>query len=80
MKTKNRKNFFVLFLSLAIIFFSPITANASIISSTSINLPSSEISPCSEDIRWVYQKIGNQLYRRQFNYTRNVWIGNWEPC
>lgn len=83
MKLKNSKFSFILFLSLAIMVLSPVTANAASaipIAPVQVNKDSEEISPRAEDIRWVYKTIGTQTYRRRFNYTRNVWIGNWEPC
>lgn len=83
MKLKNNKLSFILFLSLAIMVLSPVTANAASaipIAPVQVNKDSEEISPRAEDIRWVYKTIGTQTYRRRFNYTRNVWIGNWEPC
>lgn len=30
-------------------------------------------------IGWRYKMIDGQLYRRQYNYTEECWIGEWEP-
>lgn len=32
----------------------------------------------ADDIRWVYQTFGGVTYRRQYNFTKDVWIGGWE--
>lgn len=29
-------------------------------------------------IRWRYKTINGSLYRRKYNYTKKIWIGNWE--
>lgn len=36
------------------------------------------ISPYADDIRWVYKTVDGVLYRRKYNYTKQVWIGDWE--
>lgn len=38
------------------------------------------ISPRSDIIDWRYKVVDGYLYRRQFNYSKEVWIGEWEPC
>ena len=35
------------------------------------------INPKAEDIRWVYKTIGNTLYKRLYNFTKDEWIGDW---
>lgn len=35
------------------------------------------INPLVDDIRWVYQTIGDTLYKRLYNFTTHEWIGNW---
>ena len=37
-----------------------------------------EIEPRSDIIKWRYKVVNNQLYRRKYNYTKHIWIGNWE--
>lgn len=34
--------------------------------------------PCRDDIRWRFKLINGLLYRRKYNYTKLVWVGNWE--
>lgn len=31
-----------------------------------------------DDIQWVYQTINGITYRRKFNFTKGVWVGDWE--
>ncbi len=38
------------------------------------------ISPYADNIGWKYTFINGKLYRRLYNFTKNVWIGNWELC
>lgn len=38
----------------------------------------SQIIPYGDDIRWVHETFNGILYRRQYNYTTNCWIGEWE--
>ena len=38
-----------------------------------------DISPYADDIRWVYKTINGVVYRRKYNYTKQVWLGDWEP-
>lgn len=36
------------------------------------------IVPYADDIGWMYKQVGDHIYRRKYNYTKCVWIGNWE--
>lgn len=36
--------------------------------------------PDSDIIGWRYKTEGNSLYRRQYNYSKQKWIGEWELC
>lgn len=38
------------------------------------------ITPYSDDIQWRYKIMDGKLYRRQYNATKRVWIGEWELC
>ncbi len=38
------------------------------------------ISPFSDIIDWRYKRENDQLYKRQYNYTKKQWIGEWELC
>lgn len=70
---KSKKIIMILFLSLSTCLLPPMTSCAKA-------LPTISISPRKDDIRWVYKEIGGTLYRRQYNFTKNVWIGDWEPA
>lgn len=41
------------------------------------SMTSTAVSPRKEDIRWVYKKEGNAIYKRLYNFTTQVWIGDW---
>lgn len=31
-------------------------------------------------IEWRYKTVKGKMYRRQYNYSREKWIGEWELC
>lgn len=33
-----------------------------------------------DDIRWVYEARDGKLYKRQYNFSRKEWIGDWILC
>ncbi len=37
-------------------------------------------SPLSDIIGWRYKTENGQVYRRQYNYSKQKWIGEWEAC
>ena len=37
------------------------------------------ISPRADNTVWRYQNIGGKWYRRLYNETQHIWIGDWEP-
>lgn len=48
--------------------------------STQINSTNKNITistPYSDDIRWIYREINGKMYKRLFNATTGVWIGDW---
>lgn len=73
------------------LFLSALLGTTIILSSTSVafcadtvTVPASatssnaEITPRKDDIGWRYTTINGELYRRLFNYTKGLWIGDWE--
>ncbi|MTK08110.1 MAG: hypothetical protein F8N38_13630 [Hungatella sp.] len=36
--------------------------------------------PLSDIIGWRYKSVDGQVYRRQYNYSKEKWIGDWEAC
>lgn len=48
-----------------------------IIYDSSSEINSSEIILFSDKIKWRYKYINNVLYKRQYNYTKKKWIGDW---
>lgn len=87
MKEKSKK----IMLSLAILTVStlmlPVDASAQ---SQEVALPipitSSQNSlldvayPRANIIGWRYKSENGKMYRRQYNYSREKWIGEWELC
>lgn len=37
----------------------------------------SEVTAFASDIGWKYKVINGVLYKRQYDFTRKQWIGNW---
>lgn len=37
-----------------------------------------QIQPRADIIDWRYKVVDRKLYRRQYNYTKQKWIGEWE--
>ncbi|RKD34985.1 hypothetical protein [Lacrimispora algidixylanolytica] len=31
-------------------------------------------------IEWRYKTVNGKMYRRQYNYSRKKWVGDWELC
>jgi len=38
-----------------------------------------EVQPFSDVIEWRLQEINGKWYRRLYNLTQRVWIGEWVP-
>lgn len=39
-----------------------------------------QIQPYSDIIDWRYKSENGKMYRRQYNYSKQEWIGEWELC
>lgn len=39
---------------------------------------SKEIVPYADIVGWRYKTVDGDLYRRLYNYSKEVWIGEWE--
>lgn len=39
----------------------------------------SNIESRADDIRYRYKSINGKLYKRLYNYSKHVWIGDWIP-
>ncbi len=37
-------------------------------------------STLSDIIGWRYKSVDGHVYRRQYNYSKEKWIGEWESC
>lgn len=40
----------------------------------------SNITPRADDIRYVYQVRHGTLYKRLYNFSKGIWIGDWIAC
>mgnify|MGYP001017625028 CR=1 FL=1 len=38
------------------------------------------IIPYADIIDWRYKLVDGKLYKRLYNYSKQEWIGEWEPC
>ncbi len=38
------------------------------------------IGPKKDDIRYVYEIQGGEIYKRLYNYSKNKWVGDWILC
>lgn len=36
--------------------------------------------PFADIIGWRYKAVDGKMYRRQYNYSKQQWIGEWELC
>ena len=36
--------------------------------------------PFADITGWRYKAIDGKMYRRQYNYSKEKWIGEWELC
>ncbi|MDK2808583.1 MAG: hypothetical protein PWP24_1319 [Clostridiales bacterium] len=36
--------------------------------------------PFADITGWRYKAINGEMYRRQYNYSKQEWIGEWELC
>lgn len=50
------------------------TSSNQIISSTEL------ITPYADIIGWRYKSVDGKMYQRQYNYSKQTWIGEWELC
>lgn len=77
----------VLLFSTAAIFAFPtisyaqnITLETNLLSQSSLEQNEKIRSPRKDIIEWCYKTIDGNLYRRQYNYSKEEWIGEWERC
>ncbi|MEO3947782.1 hypothetical protein [Gorillibacterium sp. CAU 1737] len=41
---------------------------------------SQTITPFADIIGWRYKAVDGKMFRRQYNYSRSKWLGEWELC
>lgn len=83
--TKRITLFLVLLIGSTFIFVDSSTANAETTDiydyeiETNVFQNSDEtVSTYADTIGWRYKTVNGKLYRRKYNYTKEVWIGDWE--
>lgn len=42
------------------------------------DIEASSVSPQSDIIEWRYKVENGKLYKRQYNFTQDKWIGSWQ--
>lgn len=74
-----KNNVIIISIILSLFLCLPVKTDASMIEISHRSSDSSEsaISPYNTDIRWKYKVMNGVLYKRQYNYTTNKWIGDW---
>lgn len=47
--------------------------------STSAATPPEEetVAPCADILQWVFDQRGTKLYKRLYNTSKGVWVGDW---
>lgn len=88
MITKSKKTIVLLIVFGLSLSTLPVTASAQIKKQdlSSIGINSKEGAKVSNEynnapaIRWRYKSEDGKVYRRQYNYSRQTWIGEWEEC
>lgn len=51
--------------------------NATTQEPSAISNPDEGIMPLSDDIRYVYRIKDGKKYKRLYNYSKGMWIGDW---
>lgn len=87
MKRKSEKKMLSLAVLTVSILMLPIDASAQSQDVASpVSITSSQNSlldayyPNANIIGWRYKSENGKMYRRQYNYSREKWIGEWELC
>lgn len=89
MKNTNKKIsilIFSLYLSTALFPIEATAADAGTITSSNTILISEntelnqQVAPFADIIDWRYKSENGKVYRRQYNYSQQKWIGEWELC
>lgn len=52
-------------------------SNAVITYNKCIASTTTELTPKANDIGWRFKIVNGVLYKRQYDYTRKQWIGDW---
>lgn len=63
--------------SMSLLFTAP---NLTIQASAATPPGSEMISPQADVISWVYERRGDEIWKRLYNTTTDEWIGEWIYC
>lgn len=74
---KKKASKLVLLLSVLGIAFSVFFCPVNSVPAQAASSGESAIMPLSDDIQWRYVVKGNALFKRQYNYTTQEWLGTW---
>lgn len=77
MKTKRKTSKLILYLGMLSVALSVFLCPANSITAQAATTPGTDIAvPCSDNIGYVYYAIGNKLYKRLWNFSKKIWIGD----
>lgn len=76
-KKRIYKLLIVFVITCSFLFFDDAQAAETTDSNSYVTTSSSMISPRADDIGWRYKTVDGVLYKRQYNYTKKKWIGEW---
>lgn len=70
---------------LHLVFISPLTVSAnadniSTVISCDAEDNSLTITPFADITGWRYKTINGRIHKRLYNYSKQKWIGEWQPC
>ncbi len=60
--------------------FQPIEASAAnlTLSFPEVQTQKYDISPLKDIIKWRYKSKNGKIYKRQYNYSKEKWVGKWQ--
>lgn len=74
MKKISKLTLMTLFCSMALFFVAP---EFSISASAAVPPKEETVEPCRDILRWVFDIRDNKLYKRLYNTSMGVWVGDW---
>lgn len=62
------------FCSMSLLFAAP---SFTISAEAAVSPNSGTVSPQADIINWVYERRGNEVWKRLYNTTTDEWVGEW---